>query len=640
MTQNNQLIEKLTAAREAYYNSDKPLMTDTEYDNLSETLKEIDPNHPMLSEVGVAPSPSSKKVTHRIPMLSLNKVTKDGDLFKFVKKIGFPVVIESKLDGMSVELKYVNGRYTEASTRGDGVVGEDITDNIRKTGIPLNLGHDVTVEIRGEVVLSVGSFKKIGGKNPRNVGNGIMRRSDGRQCELLEFFAFDTTANEETEVGRLDWLISVGFKVVDAEVVHNLEDLIVHLADLGANRPKMSYAIDGAVLKPYRVFTTAALGVTGGRPVGQAAWKWEDEASTTTVKAIHLSCGHTGAILPTAELEPVEIEGTTVTSAYLNNWDDIARLNVNIGDEVEITKRNQIIPHIESVVTKNSVGFFPEPKTCPVCGSDTCRKTGVEGESGAITFCSNPYCEAKIVGKVKRWINSLDIKGIGDELLAVLAVNRPPLGPIVADPAGLYCLRPEMLAPLIVGNGRLGESRAADIVAEIKRTNRLSIDQFLGSLGVEFLGIRKVEQMRELAEGALDHVEQWTDAAHLMSLAAKCKVPNAMARISAGIQEVVPVILNLLDVMEVEEPIETALKDVKPVKSEESKTFTLTGKFEVPKAVIHQKISEAGHYWLPEFTKDTTHLVTASPDSTSSKAKRALKAGIPVITLAELEAML
>ena len=629
------LVSSIEEAQHAYYNTCNAKWTDAEYDLMIEELREIDPNHPLIVKVGATPSAGVKKITHKIPMLSLNKVTTEKALTAFINKVGLPVVVEPKKDGMSVELKYVKGLYREASTRGDGVVGEDVTENMRKTGIPLKLKDPVDVEVRGEVVLPIEKFKAIGGKNPRNVGNGIMRRADGSQCELLCFYAFETTLLMETETDQLDWLEENGFDTVNAEVIYQIDDLISVLAEVGKSRPSLKFAIDGAVIKPYDLSISKRLGVTSGRPVGMAAWKWEDESHVTTVNNIVVSVGHTGLLAPTAMLEPIEIDGSEVSMAYLNNWNDIERLNVNIGDEVEVTKRNQIIPHIESVVVKHSVGFFPEPTVCPVCGSLTNRKEGVKGEEGAITFCGNGNCPARTSGKVKRWIDSLDIKGIGDELLAALTSDHP-YGPLVSDPAGLYTLSTEDIEGLTVGNGRLGKSRAEAVINEIQSTRKITIDQFIGSLGVEFLGVRKVEQMRELAEGLLDTVEYWTNPGHLMSLAVKCKVPNSMERINQGIQQVAGTISNLLK----EVTVQPVMKAQAKVVAKGDLTFTLTGKFEVPKADIHKKIEAAGHSWLADFTKETTYLVTASEDSTSSKAKKAIKAGVPVITLAQLEGIL
>lgn len=631
-----------------YYNNDPTglQISDADFDAKVAQLRELAPNHPALSAVGVSVPVNAKVVRHEILMTSLSKITTRGELVQWFNKCG-PQVAQLKYDGCSIELKYVDGRFRQASTRGDGVTGEDITVAASMIpDVPKQLNQPVSCYVRGEVLLSLAMFEVVGGKNPRNTGNGMIRRSDGHQCDLMNFRAYDIVFLDDelsepaTEIAKVAMLEDLGFEPLMTLPCATVEEAVAIIDRFEQHRPTMDFAIDGVVLKTDSVATQRKLGFSSGRPNGQVAYKWESEEAETVVLSVDLTVGHTGYIIPTANLKPVELMGTTVSRALLNNWDEIGRLNVAVGDTVTVAKRGEIIPKIEEVVVRPETRTpIAEPTTCPVCGWAAGRKNG-----GALTFCLNPSCDAKTTGKIKRWMKSLDIKGLGDDTLQA-AIDAG----ILTTPASLYTMGKGGLAGIKCGNGVFGAVRSEGVYREIQATKALTVAQFLGSLGIEFLGKRRVEIMIEKVP-ALASLEAWLDGTTLQQVAEQAGVKNMVTEIVKGIERERNNIVDLLLYVTVGQPVEAAKAAINinttpttPMndpKFESKKTFVLTGKFDVPKAEIHSRITAAGHSYDTDMKKGVDFLVQADPSSESNKTKKAAAWGIKVIGLAELETIL
>lgn len=638
-TEIDELALQITAASEAYYN-EEALITDEDFDALQDRLRSLSPSHPVLRLVG-APAAHLSKASHSIPMGSLNKITNDAELEKFVQSVAgnraLPVfVIQPKYDGSSLSLIYKHGKLVQAITRGDGIIGEDVTANaLRIPSIPAQLSSRVSCSVRGEIVLGVREWEKIQPlktSNPRNVGNGTLRRTDGSNAELLAFRAYDILPEvgpfSKTEQEKITLLQGMGFEATEFEVCRSVAELQSRLNAMLANRSFGRFQIDGAVIKADSVELQEALGVTSGRPKGQTAYKWESAVGMTKLIDVVLTVGHTGFIIPTGKLETIQLMGTQVSSVLLNNWDQIKRLDVAIGDTVVVSKRGDIIPFVERVAIRPANRRpIVEPTVCPACGGPA-RRTA----TGAITVCVSDDCGAKTTGRVKKWVKNLNILGIGDELLESLTTGEDP---VVKDPADLYTLSKAVLADLPMGAGRVGDSRAASIVGNIQAARSCTLDTFLGSLGIKHLGRRRVEIIRSLAGGQLDTLEDWMTG-KLVSLAGVCQVQGMVGEISEGFVASLPVIDRLLRHLTIMKP--TQAKEKAP-SAQGQRTFCLTGKMTRGRKEIEADIVAAGHLAADDIKAGVT-LVQAFKDSVSSKSKKALSKGCDVISEDELMAFL
>ncbi|NCU21712.1 hypothetical protein EOM89_13620, partial [Candidatus Falkowbacteria bacterium] len=374
-----------------------------------------------------------------------------------------------------------------------------------------------------------------------------------------------------------------------------------------------------------------ALGHTAGRPKGQIAWKFDSAGAETVLERVLINGGHTGALIPVAQLRPVTLGGTTVSSATLNNFDEITRLDLAVGDRVWVIKANDIIPKIVRVTERPAQRQpIPLPSACPFCGGAVGRKVTTGGSEGAILACRNADCEQKSTGKLARWIASLEILGIGDAVLTALVET---LG--VEDVGDLYHLRDaQALAALIINpekDLRLGEKRAASVLAAIDATRTLSLSQFLGSLGIEGLGKRRVQQMIAAAGGALDTLAQWrAGALRDPALAERAGVPNLGGPIQDALDALAPVIDKLLAHGVTIHPVAAVAPagDAPP-----RRTLCISGRLPSgkKKADYQAALAAQGIDLVDDVTRGLDLLVLADPASTSSKAVKARRLGVQVI---------
>ena len=669
MTRAAALRNQILKAKHAYYYSGEPVMSDAEYDALEDELRQLAPDDPVLALVG-SPVPLDAMLTkarHAMPMGSQSKVNSEAEFRAWCGKAshggdgaveGLSAVLQVSLkaDGASAAAYYRDGRLVQAISRGDGTVGEDITANaLRYKGLPVWVGDagqgaaGFTGAVRFEVVLTVADWTAIDparSKNPRNAGTGIMGRKNGHQSDCLTVFAFDLDETRDgrsvqfaTETDKAARLAQLGFNLIPQQRCVRVDEAVAYFERIAATRDALPLWIDGVVIKLDDIALQRELGVTSGRPKGQVAWKFDSSGGETVLLGVVVSGGHTGGLYPTAQLAPVEIGGTTVSNASLANYDEIERLDVAIGDSVWVVKANDIIPKIIRVTDRPATRTpILAPVVCPFCGGGVGRRLVSSGDEGVIIECRNAACAKKSTGKISRWIASLDILGIGDVVLEAM-VDQLDL----ADAAYLYTLRGRQaeMADLVTHaerDLRLGDKRAASILQAIDATRSLTLSRFLGSLGLDFLGKRRVELMIKNAGGALARLDDWRSGKlRDADFAAQAGVPSIGSQIQDGIDAMAPVIDKLLAAgvaVLSQQPPEPAADDGAAPRQ----TVCISGKLPSgrKKHDYAEPLHLAGYALVDEVSRGLNYLVLADAGSTSSKSEKAAKLGVAVISESRL----
>ncbi len=637
-------------AKHAYYHRGEAIMSDAEYDALEDELRLLSSDDPVLALVGapVAADSILTKARHAMPMGSQSKVNSEVEFRTWYAKNEVEALhVSIKGDGASAAAYYTDGRLVQVISRGDGTVGEDITANaLHFKGLPAWVGSDgdsFSGSARFEVILTVEEWIKIDparSTNPRNAGTGIMRRKNGHQSDCLTIFAFDLDETREgrsvefrTETEKSARLESLGFNVISHAQCRSADKAVEYFKMITRTRDSLPIWIDGVVLKIDDIAKQLAMGVTAGRPKGQVAWKFDSSGVETVLEGVVVSGGHTGGLYPTAQLRPVEIGGTTVSNASLVNYDEIARLDVAIGDSVWVVKANDIIPKIIRVTHRPTSRIpIPAPTACPFCGGEVGRRIITGGDEGVIIECRNAACQNKSIGKVRRWIASLDILGIGDVVLEAMMDQMA-----LEDAGDLYLLRNRVaeLAALTTHAEReltLGAKRANSILDAIDSTRILTLSRFIGSLGIEHLGKRRVELMTRAADGELDTLGDWRSGRLRDAvLAEKAGAPNIANRIQDSIDDMTQVIDKLLAAGVTVLPV---VRDQLVVEAGITMTVCISGKLPSgkKKSDYEKPLKAAGYALVEEVTKQLNYLVLADPASNSSKAEKARKLGVEVIS--------
>lgn len=511
-TRMDELIDQINYHSNKYYNDDAPEISDYEYDNLMKELIRIEEENPQIkradspsSRVGGKPLDKFTQITHKIPMLSLSNAYSDKDLKDFDKRVreladdSVEYVVEFKIDGLSVGLTYKNGVFEKGATRGNGVVGEDITENLRtvKT-IPLKINDTEEVVVRGEVYISKQNFEKINElqeeqglqlfANPRNLAAGTLRQLDSKLTAKrpLDIFIFNLEYIENTNLKShsesLEYLKNLGFKVsTDYKVCSNIEGVIEHIEYWTENRSKLPFEIDGMVIKVNDLQQREVMGYTAKSPRWAIAYKFPAEQKKTKLIDIIVEVGRTGTITPTAILEPVRLAGTTVSRATLHNEDYINEKDIKIGDTVLVQKAGDIIPQVVQVVKDDRDGNeieFKFPDKCPVCSEPTVR---LEGE--AAVKCINISCPAQIRRGIIHFASrdAMNIEGLGESIVGLLLDNN-----IIKDIADLYYIKKED----VINLERMGEKSAENLIKAIEKSKQNELYRLINGLGIKYIGVK------------------------------------------------------------------------------------------------------------------------------------------------------
>jgi DNA ligase (NAD+) len=510
-----------------YYVLDDPEVSDAAYDALMRELQSLEAQYPELAtqdsptrRVAGAPAERFRSVEHHQPMLSLANCFDEAGLAEFderVHKVLGPAPLrydcEPKLDGLAVELVYLDGVLAEGSTRGDGLVGEDVTDNLRtQRSVPLVLATShppARLEVRGEVFYRKADFVRLNQSreaqgeptfaNPRNAAAGSLRQLDAKVTagRRLSLFLYELGAWEgppfETHEAKLSFLGSLGLPInPENRVVVGMEAVLAAHRELLQRRHSLPYEVDGMVVKVDGEDARRRLGMVSRSPRWAVAFKFPAEEAVTRVLAIDVNVGRTGALTPVAFLEPVQVGGVTVSRATLHNPLELARKDVRVGDQVFIRRAGDVIPEITKVVTSVRTGEekpYVFPTHCPVCGSAT-----LMDEDGAILRCTGLACPAQLLGHLRHFASrgGMDIEGLGEKLCAQLVAAG-----LVRRQADLYALTVEALSAL----ERMGEKSAENLVAALDRSRHPPLRRFLYALGIRHVGEATA---RTLAEAFLE----------------------------------------------------------------------------------------------------------------------------------------
>ena len=512
-----ELRETLTHHATLYYVYDAPEISDYEYDALYRELLDLETAYPQFDSphsptrrVGGAVLDKFDKVNHRVRLDSLSDVFSHEELAAFLAGVsaqlgGEPAYsVEPKIDGLSVSLIYENGRFVRGATRGDGLVGEDVTENLRTVmSIPLALPEPLPyLCVRGEVYMPKSVFARLNEEreeegqplfaNPRNAAAGSLRQLDSRitASRHLDIFVFNYQEGDLYMDGRaptthgetLDRLHELGFRVLPHRAcLTGTEAILSYVSRLGDRRPGFAFDMDGAVVKIDSLAVRRTLGEGTNTPKWAVAYKYPPEQQVTQLLDIEIAVGRTGVLTPTACLAPVRLAGSTVSRATLHNIDFIREKDVRIGDLVVVQKAGDIIPEIVSVCREKRTGkeqAYQMPATCPSCGLPVTRDAGGEG---AAVRCENPACPAQRTRAIIHFASkdAMDIDGLGPQIVELLVREG-----LVQDVADLYTLKAEQVA----GLERMGERSGANLIAAIEKSKQAGLERLLFALGIRQVG--------------------------------------------------------------------------------------------------------------------------------------------------------
>lgn len=506
-----ELVDILNEANYNYHVLDKPTITDQEYDKYLRELINLENEYPDLkqedsptSRIGGKVLDTFNKVVHELPMLSLSNVFNEDEIRKFDARIRKEIdnpkyVCELKIDGLSISLLYKNGILVRGATRGDGVTGEDITNNVKTIkSIPLSLNQNIDIEIRGEIYMSKSVFNELNDKrkqnnqelfaNPRNAAAGSVRQLDSKiaakrklDCFLYHLpNAIDYGINTHYEA--LNYIKELGFIVnPNIKLVNNVEELLDYISYWTQNRDNLPYEIDGIVIKLNDIASQKKLGNTVKYPKWATAYKFPATTVLTKLKDIKFTVGRTGQVTPNAILEPVILMGSTISKTTLHNEDYVKNLGLKIGDIVEIKKAGDVIPEVVSAKIDRRTGTekdFVMTSVCPICGSNLVRK-----ESEAAYYCENIHCDAKKIEGLIHYTsrNAMNIIGFGDSIVEDF-YNMGYLKDI-SDFYLLYNYRKELME--LEG---FGEKSISNLLEEIEKSKDNSLERLLFGLGIRYVG--------------------------------------------------------------------------------------------------------------------------------------------------------
>ena len=639
------LSEILKEANYRYYVLDDPRMPDFEYDRLLRELEELEAAHPELvtedsptQRVGGEAVSAFEKYTHPVPLMSLQDVFSLEELDEFLDKTllsdtDAQFSVEPKIDGLSVALEYVDGKFVRGATRGDGNVGEDVTENLKTIrSIPMVIEHaPARLIVRGEVYMPKKSFEKLNAKqeeegkplfaNPRNAAAGSLRQLDPKICAQrgLDIFIFNIQLIEgvafTTHCDTLDYLKDLKFKVIPSRKLKTAAQINDYVLSINENRGEMPCDIDGAVIKVDDLSQRERMGATAKCPRWAVAYKYPPEIKETVVEDIVIQVGRTGVLTPKAVVRPVRLAGTTVTNATLHNQDFISERDIRIGDTVRIRKAGEIIPEILEVAREkrpvDTVAYLL-PRTCPVCGAEVVRD-----EEGAFARCTGAECPAQLSRNIAHFVSrdAMDIEGLGSSIVEALIEKG-----LIKSPADIYYLSLDEMKSL----WQKGSKAAEKLLTAIEASKQQDLSRLLYALGIRQVGA-KAGKVLASHFGNLD-------ALMTATLEELTEVPDVGSITARNIAEwfAQPQSVHLIEKLRAAGVNFESKRSVADTRFA-GKIFVLTGalsKFTRDEAT--EKIELFGGKASSSVSKKTSYVVVG--ENAGSKERKARELGIPILS--------
>ncbi|HOZ53986.1 MAG TPA: NAD-dependent DNA ligase LigA [Bacilli bacterium] len=652
-----ELVEIINKANYNYYALEKPSITDQEYDSLIKELNMLEKKYPEYklensptSRVGGEVSEKFEKVKHKIPMLSLSNVFNEEEIKLFderIKKenINPEYMCELKIDGLSVSLVYKDGKLTKAATRGNGVIGEDITTNVRTIkSIPLILNKSIDIEVRGEIYMSEKTLLELNKErekqglflfqNTRNAAAGSIRQLDSsivakRNLDCILYFVVEPEKyGIKTQQKALEYLKSLDFKVSEhSKLVNNVEEILKYIDDIGKIRDKISYGIDGIVIKLNSFSNQKKIGFTSKHPKWATAYKFPAEQVITKLRDIKYTIGRTGKIVPNAILDPVIVMGSTISRATLHNYNYIKSKDIRVGDYVTLIKAGDVIPEVKEVKFERRIGNERATNminNCPICNS-----TLVKSKTNIDYFCINKDCPAREIKKLIHFVSkeAMDIDGFGENLVEDF-YNYD----FIKTFSDIYNLK-ERKDDLIELEG-FGEKSINNLLESIENSKRNSLEKLLCGLGIEHVGKVTAKIISRIYKNIYNIINANTD-----ELASINNVGNIIASSiknyfsnDKNIKEIDKLKSQGININYIEENLNINSKIL-------NKKFVITGTFDsYTRDVLKEKIENMGGIVTDTVTSKTNYLLLG--DSPGSKYDKAIKLGINILTEKELEIFL
>ena len=679
------LAEEIAEHDRRYHTEDAPIISDAEYDALRRRLEALEAAFPYLTakasaSIGAAPSGKFAKIKHAVPMLSLGNAFSEGDAAEFVARIRrfldwpadkpLAITAEPKIDGLSLSLRYENRRLVSAATRGDGAEGEDVTANIRavlnSTGIPVNLPDDApdVAEVRGEIYLSHGDFAalnarqvEIGGKvfaNPRNAAAGSLRQLDVSvtASRPLRFFAYAwgemASMPSMTQLGMVEAFARWGFPTTlttDPPLMKRCDDLaalVAHYRHIERERPIIGYDIDGVVYKVDDLALQARLGFVARAPRWAIAHKFAAEQAVTRLNAIEIQVGRTGALTPVAKLDPITVGGVVVSNATLHNADEIARLDVRVGDFVTIQRAGDVIPQVVKVELDRRPAEampFEFPTLCPCAlKTEVIRETVTGGGEGAVRRCSGEFaCPHQRIEHLKHFVSrrAFDIEGLGEKQIAFF-YDCEVEGLRIREPADIFTLEGRNAASFqkIENFEGFGKLSVANLFAAINARRTISLERFIYALGIRHVG-ESTAKLLARAAGDWPAFEVWAkriaagEADAILELQAIDQIGEAVTSALAeffGRAEAVTMVDRLVEQL-------TILSAEKPASESvvAGKTVVFTGSLEKMTRDEAKARAESLGAKVAGSVSKKTDFVVAGPGA-GSKLEKATELGVKVMS--------
>ncbi len=652
------ISEKLRDYQIAYYVESQPIVSDLEYDRLFDRLKQIEKENPNLKfvdsptqRIGSDLDSSFEEVAHTIPVLSLNKAYNEEEILSWIDKSQRKVsdelnyVLEQKIDGISIVLYYENGILVKAVTRGNGTIGNDVTNNVKTiTNVPLRLSEKVNVAVRGEIYLEKKVFERVNKtleqpfSNPRNLCAGTIRRKKSSESAKipLNIFVYEGFFNPSiysfnSHVEILSKLKDLGFRTNPNICVFSktkekakslleknhiegnslsFKDINIEISQETKNRNSLDYEIDGLVIKVNEINVRETLGYTVHHPRWALAYKFESPFSQSVIKSIDIQVGRTGRLTPVARINPVEIGGSTISNVTLHNQQNIDELELAIGDIVEVSKRGDVIPAVEKVVDKNEDGNinYKMPLQCPICSTPIVIK-------GSHTFCPNDFCPKQIYGRIEFFVakNQMDIDTLGPKTIEKLLELD-----LIKDVQDIYSIDFEKLS----NEKGFGDKKIKAIVDAIEKSKKQPFSRVLISLGIPEVG-KKIVDM--LLKNGFDSIDKLFEIVEKKDVDSLCKIPLIAEKTSKNIISALsdPIMQKRIKDLKafglnMSESVDTLLID----ESFKDQVWAVSGSFDNfnPRSLAVKEIEKRGGRCVSSLSSKTTHLLLGKGGG-SKKAK-------------------